>query len=177
MFEVQTLFKSPLTYIIRGKLIKKLFFNGLLATTIAFAATPAQSEIIPGTTMSVHFESTHIVGTGRSLNMHRVPVLDVNTGKTTYFDVSFDFTLNPEKGLIFEQISSVAISPPLISTTNLVVGRYRDGKGYCYDLESPTFLSESRSLYIFKAVNPSITGCSDSGNHVLTRVRPLSTQV
>jgi len=143
--------------------MKKLMFNGLLATTIAFAATPAQSEIIPGTTVSVHFESTHIVGSGRSLNMHRVPVIDVNTGQTTYYDVSFDFTLNPEKGLIFEQMSSVAISPPLISTTNLVSGRYQDGKGYCYDLETPTFFSDSRSLYIFKAV-----GCTESENFSFT---------
>jgi len=149
--------------------MKKLFFNGLLATTIAFAATPAQSEIIPGTTVSVHFESTHIVGSGRSLNMHRVPVMDVNTGQTTYFDVSFDFTLNPEKGLIFEQMSSVAISPPLmISTTSLVVGVYRDVKGYCFELESPTFLSDSRSLYLFKAVKESISGCQHNSNHTLT---------
>jgi hypothetical protein len=57
-------------------------------------------------------------------------------------------------------MSSVAISPPLFSITSLVAGRYHDGQGYCYDLESPTFLTDSRSLYVFKAAT-GIKGCEE----------------
>ncbi len=148
--------------------MKKRLINGLLTTTIAFAVMPAQSEIVPGTSVSVHFESTHIVGSGRTLNMHRVPVRNVNTGETTYYDASFDFTFSQEEGFIFEQMSSVVISPPLmISITSLVVGVYRDVEGYCFELESPIAFTDNRSLYLFKAVT-GISGCEKSSNQTLT---------
>ena len=166
-FWVATLAKISGDFTTKRKIMKKRLINGLLATTIAFAVTPAQSETIPGTSVSVHFESTHIVGSGRTLNMHRVPVRDVNTGETTYYDVSFDFTFSPEKGFIFEQMSSVAISPPLFSITSLVVGIYRDVEGYCFELESPIAFTDNRSLYLFKAVT-GISGCRKSSSQTLT---------
>jgi len=143
--------------------MNKLLFNGFLATTLSFSVMPAQSEI-PGSSPCVHFESTLSVGAGHTVNMHNVPVKDVN-GDTTYYDLSFGFTFSPENGVSFETISSPIISPPVISATSLVAGRYKDTKGYCYELAGPTFFSETRSLYHFKVVVDTNNGCPIPRNH------------
>jgi len=106
---------------------------------------PAQSEIISGTNLSLHFESAHLIGSGRNININRVPVVDTTTGETTFFDVVFRFTLK-EGELVFDKTSSLSISPPL-SAALLIPGQYKDQAGYSYTLSEPSMLSESRSLY------------------------------
>jgi len=106
---------------------------------------PAQSEIISGTNLSLHFESAHLIGSGRNININRVPVVDTTTGETVFFDVVFRFSLK-EGELVFDKTSSLTISPPL-SATILIPGQYKDQAGYSYTLSEPSLLSESRSLY------------------------------
>ena len=127
---------------------KKQIFS-LLTITISSVFLPASAEVIPGTNLSVNFESAHIVGSGRHLNMQRVPVIDIDTGVTTLFDASFKFTFNPTEGLIFDQITSAAVSPP-IAVANIISGIYSTQGGFCYILEGPTALDTSRSLYTFR---------------------------
>lgn len=110
------------------------------------------AEVIPGTNLSVHFESGNVVGSGRNINMHRVPVVDVNTGQTTLFDVVFRFTFNPADGFIFEQISSVTPSPP-VPVTNITSGLYKSQGGICYLLEGPSMIDANRSLYTIRGVD------------------------
>ncbi len=126
------------------------------------------AEVIPGTTLSVHFESSQIVGSGRHLNMNRLPVIDIDSGATVYYDVSFKFTLDPVEGLIFDQISSVAVSPP-ISAANIVPGVYKSQQGYCYKLEGPTSLTDDRVLYTLR-------GYTDN-NECSRSVDPFSVQI
>jgi hypothetical protein len=114
--------------------------------------TGLTAEVIPGTNLSVHFESGNVVGSGRNINMHRVPVVDVNTGQTTLFDVAFRFTFNPTDGFVFEQISSVTPSPP-VPVTNITPGLYRTQQGVCYLLEGPSMIDANRSLYTIRGVN------------------------
>jgi len=121
----------------------------LLSIAISSALLPVSAEIIPGTNLSVNFESGHILGSGRHLNMQRVPVIDIDTGNVTFYDASFKFTFTPEQGLIFEQITSAAISPP-VSVANIVPGIYKSQGGYCYILEGPTALSTNRSIYTIR---------------------------
>jgi len=130
---------------LKGEFLKKLVFNGLLAATISFATMPAQSEIISGTNLSLHFESAHLIGSGRNININRVPVVDTTTGETTFFDVVFRFSLK-EGELVFDKTSSLSISPPL-SAALLIPGEYKDQVGRSYTLSEPALLSESRSLY------------------------------
>lgn len=73
----------------------------------------------------------------------------------------FKFTFDADRGLIFQEISSAAVSPPLLSTTNLIPGVYQGRGGYCYVLEEPTLLTNNHSLYIFKSHNEG--NCQNSG--------------
>jgi len=130
---------------LKGEILKKLVFNGLLAATISFATMPAQSEIISGTNFSLHFESAHLIGSGRNININRVPVVDTTTGETTFFDVVFRFSLK-EGELVFDKTSSLSISPPL-SAALLIPGQYKDQVGYSFTLSEPSLLSDGRSLY------------------------------
>lgn len=121
---------------------------------VSFSLLPisASAEVVPGTTLSVNFESANVVGTGRNINMHRVPVTDIDTGETTLYDVAFKFTFAPSTGFIFEQISSVAISPP-VPVTNITPGIYKTQRGNCYLLEGPSMIDANRSLYTIRGVN------------------------
>lgn len=132
-----------------------------LLTTVALSAfislTPAIStaEVVPGTTLSINFESANVVGTGRNINMTRIPVTDIDTGNTSYYDASFKFTFSAGSGFTFEQIQSVAISPPVSEATNIIPGIYKTQNDYCYLLEGPTLLSANRSLYTIRGINSS----------------------
>lgn len=114
-----------------------------------FLPNISQAEIITGTELSVHFESANIIGSGRNINMHRVPIVDTSTGDTTYMDVSFKFTYNIDEGLIFEQISSINTSPAL-SSSNLIPGTYKDESGYSFSLSEPSSLSDGRLVYLLR---------------------------
>lgn len=142
---------------------KQIFsFLGLMASSVLL---PASAEVIPGTELSINFESGHIVGSGRHLNMTRVPVIDIDTGKTTFYDASFKFTLDPQDGLIFEQITSAAVSPP-IAVANIIPGVYSSQKGYCYILEGPTALGSSRSVYTFRSIL--VDGCNANSSRAFS---------
>ncbi len=127
--------------------MKKIIFIALFLCLPNFS----NAEIITGTEVSVHFESANIIGSGRNINMHRVPIIDTSSGTTTYMDVSFKFTYDLSEGLIFEKISSINISPAL-SSSNLIPGEYYDEGGYHYSLSQPSSLSDGRLLYILRGI-------------------------
>lgn len=124
----------------------KLFFIVLIALT---GFSNAFAEQISGTNYSVHFESGNIIGTGRSINMHNIPVIDLGTGTTTFYDLSFEFTFIPGIGLEFIRTSSAALSPPL-SASNLITGTYTDEGNKTYVLDGPSSLANNRLLYTLK---------------------------
>lgn len=121
----------------------------------------APAEVVPGTSLSVHFESGNVVGSGRNINMHRVPVVNVNTGQITLYDVAFRFTFNPTDGFIFEQISSVTPSQP-VPVTNITPGLYRTQEGLCYLLEGPSMIDVNRSLYTIRGVSSDFSAACGS---------------
>ena len=108
---------------------KKITIYGLTSLT-ALSASLVSAETVPGTDYNVHFESANIVGTGRSINMHRVPVVVESTGDTVYFDVSFKLSLDGNK-LVFDGFSQIT-SPSLNSVENFVPGTYKDQTGNTY---------------------------------------------
>lgn len=128
---------------------KELVFIAGMITASVF--TTASAEVIDGTGLSVNFESANIVGTGRNINMHRVPVINIDTGATTFYDASFKFTFSQSSGFTFEQISSVGISPPL-SASNLIPGKYTGdvSDSVIYELSEPSILSDGRLFYTLK---------------------------
>ncbi|MDH3997196.1 MAG: hypothetical protein OET90_00005, partial [Desulfuromonadales bacterium] len=105
--------------------ISGLCLSFLLIASISFA------ETVPGTNFSVHFESANIIGTGRTVNMHRVPVVVNSTGATAYYDVSFEFKVDGSGNLVFDRTSSIA-SPTLGSADNFIPGVYVDTAGNQY---------------------------------------------
>ncbi|HHJ39016.1 MAG: hypothetical protein AXA67_11075 [Methylothermaceae bacteria B42] len=136
---------------------KLLMIPGMLLVVYGL---PAHAEVIPGTDFSVHFESGQIIGSGRNLNMLRVPVTNVKTGKTRLYDAAFKFTFSEGRGFEFEQISSVALTPPL-AVTNLVTDIYRTVNGFCFKLAGPTQIG-SRVLFTLTP-DASIQGCHSVG--------------
>ena len=146
----------------------KAIISTLSVGLACFLPTGLSAEVIPGTNLSVHFESGNVVGSGRNINMHRVPVVDVNTGQTTLFDVAFRFTFNPTDGFVFEQISSVTPSPP-VPVTNITPGLYKSQGGICYLLEGPSMIDANRSLYTIRGVNSQFSlSCSPAAVDLFT---------
>jgi len=106
----------------------------------------ANAEVVTGTSLSVNLESAHIIGSGRNINALRVPVINVDDGTTTFFDVSFKLTLDSSGALVFDRFSSASISPPL-NSLNFIPGKYLDGTGREFILEEASLLSGGRVLY------------------------------
>ncbi|MBK6617104.1 MAG: hypothetical protein WAT53_06020 [Nitrosomonas sp.] len=140
----------------------KLFSALLVAMVCGLLSGPAMSEIVPGTSLNVDFHAGHVIGSGRNINMLRVPVTDIDTGQTTLYDASFKFTFLPNQGFVFEEISSVALSQPVQTIASIRTGLYRTQGGICYLLEGPTILNDSRSLYTIRGIGPGGSGCSNA---------------
>lgn len=121
-------------------------------------ATVAQAELLPGTNLDVQFQSGHVVGAGRTINMLRIPVTDITTGQTTFFDASFRFSFLPNEGFIFEEIASVALSQP-VPTSNIRSGVYRDTSNWCFTVDGPSLVDNGRSFYSIRSGGE---GCSNN---------------
>lgn len=76
-------------------MIIKLVVAAFTFTLVSLMSVNTFAEVVPGTTFSINFESANVVGSGRNINMHRVPVTDIDSGQTTLFDVAFKFTFSP----------------------------------------------------------------------------------
>lgn len=112
----------------------------------SFLLSTANAEVVKGTNVSVNLESAHLIGSGLNINALRVPVVNIDNGSTTFFDVSFKLTVDSKGELIFDRFSSVSISPPL-NTLNFIPGKYLDGTGREFVLAEPSLLSGGRVLY------------------------------
>ena len=125
---------------------KKIMYYATASIVSAIVLSSANAEVVTGTNLSVNLESAHIIGSGRNINALRVPVINVDNGITTFFDVSFKLTLDSSGALIFDRFSSASISPPL-NSLNFIPGKYLDGIGKEFILEEPSLLSGGRVLY------------------------------
>jgi len=148
----------------------KTILSSIAVVTSAFTFN-TQAEIIPGTSLSINLESANIVGSGRNLNMHRVPVVDIDTGETTLIDAAFKFSYTPSEGMEFVQISSAAVSPPM-SVANIIPGVYKSQEGYCYKLEGPNLLDSNRSLYTFRGdgADTFASDCRNDGDDLTIQI-------
>ncbi len=151
--------------------IRRFIVSGAIVSIMSCSfVLSAHAEVITGTNLSINFESSRIIGSGRNVNFHRVPVININNGSTTYYDASFKFTLDANGELVFDRISSTSISPP-ISSLNYSPGTYRDKSRNTYELQQPSLLSDGRVLYTLfgsgfslQFVTGSPTGHPDIGN-------------
>ncbi len=149
----------------------KLLTAVALSAFISLTPVLSTAEVVPGTTLSINFESANVVGTGRNINMTRIPVTDIDTGNTTFYDASFKFTFSTGSGFTFEQIQSVAITPPVSEATNIVPGLYITQPGNCYLVEGPTLLNANRSLYTIRGVNSSTSAsCTNSTDRYTAQI-------
>jgi len=120
------------------------YFQAMVAGS--FLLSTANAEVVTGTNLSVNLESAHLVGSGRNINALRVPVVNVDNGSTTFFDVSFKLTVDSRGELVFDRFSSASISPPL-NTLNFIPGKYSGGTGRDFVLAEPSLLPGGRVLY------------------------------
>lgn len=131
----------------------KLKNNILLATAILCSTSllpiTTRAETVPGTNLDVQFQSGHIVGSGRHINMLRIPVTDTTTNQTTLFDASFSFNFIPGQGFVFEGLTA-GLSQP-VATSSIRSGRYVDTSSRCYRIDGPSLLDDGRSFYSIRA--------------------------
>lgn len=101
----------------------------ILPVLALMAAQPVLAEVVPGTTADIHFESANIVGTGRSINIHRVPVYADGSKTPVYFDASFKLSLDAKGNLVFDGFTKVAAAD-LNNNANFIPGKYKDQAGH-----------------------------------------------
>lgn len=105
-----------------------------------------QGEEIPGTGLAIQLESAQLQGIGATLNALRIPVTDVNTGVTSYYNAVFRFTLTPEGEIAFERVQQIALSEPL-DYAAFQPGTYATQTGDTYIVSGPASLGDGRLGY------------------------------
>ena len=98
---------------------------------ISALSSVAHAETVSGTDLNVHLESANIVGTGLTVDMHRVPVVSNSTGATAYYDVSYKLTTDSKGNLTFANFTQTS-SSTLNSAENFIPGTYVDQSGNKY---------------------------------------------
>ncbi|ABA58235.1 hypothetical protein Noc_1763 [Nitrosococcus oceani ATCC 19707] len=123
--------------------------------------TEVRAEVVTGSEKSVSFEAATITGSGRRVNIHRVPITDVFTGKTNYYDLVLEYKPKGRKNqwetpgdFKFRIAEWRKFQFPNIPVTQIVPGRYQSqSRSSCtYLLEGPTLIQD-RWLYTLKAEN------------------------
>jgi len=132
------------------KIIKKTLISSLVSLTL-LSASSVSAETVPGTDFNLHLESSNIIGSGRSINIHRVPVVIDSTGETLFFDASFKLSLDSDKQLIFDGFTQVT-SPSINSVDNFVAGTYQDTVGNQYILSGPSVVGDGRTGWAISAI-------------------------
>lgn len=132
--------------------MKKRFTTFILAATTSICMTTASGELVPGTTSDIELESAHLVGSGRDINLFRVPIIDTNTGAVTYYDMVVRFAITPEGAYVFNTVSVQEIAPPS-GLNALIPGKYVDQGGWEYSLEASSLVLEGRSAFILTGLN------------------------
>ena len=115
------------------------------------------AETVPGSDFNVHFEASNIVGSGRSINIHRVPVVIDSTGETLFFDASFKLSLDSNKQLIFDSFTQIT-SPSINNVDNFISGAYQDTVGNKYILSGPSIVGNGRASWALSSTEVTVGG-------------------
>lgn len=128
----------------------KPLVKGLIATLLSLTFMNVEAV----TTPTSFFQSSVITGSNNRISVQRVPVVDVN-GKVTYKDLTIDFTVS-NTGILLDQPALITASPSL-TTSNFVTGKYKDTKGFVYELAGPSVVTGTTrtawSLTLIKSAN------------------------
>ncbi|ADJ28270.1 hypothetical protein [Nitrosococcus watsonii] len=132
--------------------------------------TEIRAEVVTGSEKNVSFEAANITGSGRRVNIHRVPITDVFTGKTDYYDLVLEYKPKGRKDqwetpgdFKFRIAEWRKFQFPNIPVTQIVPGRYVDQTKRCiYNLEGPTLIQD-RWLYTLKGEGNSFSAQIISG--------------
>jgi hypothetical protein len=137
-----------------SQIMKKIVKKTLISTLVgaALLSSSVSAETVPGTDFNVHFEASNIVGAGRSINIHRVPVVIDSTGEIQFFDASFKLSLDSNKNLIFDSFTQIT-SPSFNSVDNFVAGTYKDTVGNKYTLSGPSVVGDGRTGWALSAID------------------------
>jgi len=134
------------------------------------------AETVPNTDISVNFESANIVGTGRSVNMHRVPVVNNDNGITTYVDISFKLSSTEEGELTFDGFTQIE-SSEVTSAANFIAGYYISTDGNIYQVTGGAEAAGQKLWSITKLTGNHIFNASWSdapkANNILIKNQPI----
>jgi hypothetical protein len=121
----------------------------MVIATASLGMSIATAEVIPGTQKEIELESAHLVGSGRILNLFRVPITNINTGATTYYDMAVRFAITPTGAFVFNTVSLQEVARPS-GLNALIPGKYVDQSGNEYSLEGPSLVLNNRSTYTLR---------------------------
>jgi hypothetical protein len=129
--------------------MRKQLLTFMMSVAASVWMTIATAEVIPGTQSEIELESAHLVGSGRLINLFRVPITNINTGATNYYDMTLQFAVTPAGAFMFNTVSLQRIARPS-GLNALIPGRYVDQSNYEYSLEGPSLVLNNRSTFTLR---------------------------
>lgn len=129
--------------------MRKPFLMFMISVAAIAWMTIATAEVIPGTQSEIELESAHLVGSGRLINLFRVPITNINTGATNYYDMTLQFAVTPAGAFVFNTVSLQGIARPS-GLNALIPGKYVDQSNNEYSLEGPSLVLNNRSTFTLR---------------------------
>lgn len=113
----------------------------------------AGAQNITGTNLQIALQNAQVVAAGKDLNMFRIPVKDLNTGTTTFYDATFEFGVMDDGTVGFKRITTLSVSESsLRQGDNFITGTYTDVSGNRYGVTS-TYGASGRMQYHITALD------------------------
>jgi len=109
-----------------------------------FTYLPADAQ--PSTDSSLHFDAAHIIGSGSSIIVHRVPVRNMNTNETTLYNVTLELSVTDTGLFTVTHLSSVESPSQQHSADHFIPGNYTDDAGNCYIVSSGGITADGRNV-------------------------------
>ena len=120
----------------------------IISATLLAMSGMAFAEVIPGTTLSIDMQAAQVQAGGRNVSMYRIPVTDSSTGKTNYYDATFQFGVLSDGSVGFSRTTSAAVSTsPVLPADNFLAGTYLSSAGKTYIVSGPSLVAGGRYSY------------------------------
>lgn len=139
-----------------------MFKKTLLATTAALFVTSTFAADVDNTNLDIAFQGAHFQGAGNQITMLRVPVTNKDSGETQFFDMSAQFAVDKNGGLIFKNITSVQ-SVAFASANQLVAGHYLDQNKRSWWVDGPSVGTDGKLVWSFSTNEGGSNRSSGSG--------------
>ncbi len=130
--------------------IASIAMVSLLSVGTAFGQ--AEPISLNGNVFNIDMQQAYIQGSGKAINVYKLPVTNVTTGQVQYYDLTLSFGLQADGSLGLAPLSAVRQTiPQVLQSQNFKTGQYKGADGTVFELTGPV-LEGGRNKYTLNSL-------------------------